>query len=428
MKTIVSLILGLFATAVCASAQGTFALVGGDIETVANGRITGGTVVIVDGLITAVGRDITPPEGAEVIDCSGLTIYPGFFDAGTTLGLIEIGAVEETRDESEMGDITPHARALTAVNPNSVSIPVTRVSGVTTALTAPRGGLLAGTASVISLFGYTPDQMAIEGGDALILNFPEKGRGGWWDERSDEEREKEWREKLTRLDEVWEGAEVYARIDSAGRAGGSSRRDLTYEHTAPYEAMLPAMRGDIPVVIEVNQAADIDSALAWIARHDIPRPILSGVREGWRVADHIAAAGIPCIVGPVLAIPTRASDRYDRAYANPGLLAAAGVRVALRTNDAENVRNLPFNAGFAVAHGMEPTAALRAITLTPAEIFGVDDQIGSIEVGRQGTLFAIEGDPFETDTSPRYLFIRGWNVPLESRHTQLYNEFLDRTP
>ena len=428
MKYILVLLLGFLTTIASASAQGTFALVGGDIETVANGRITGGTVVIVDGLITAVGRDITPPEGAEVINCSGLTIYPGFFDAGTTLGLIEIGAVEETRDESEMGEITPHARALTAVNPNSVSIPVTRVSGVTTALTAPRGGVLPGTASVITLFGYTPDRMALKGGDALMVNFPEKGSGGWWDERTDEQREKEWKERLTKLEEVWQGAEVFARIDSAAEAGGEARRDLTYEHTAPYEAMLPALRGEIPVVIEVNRAEDIDSALAWIRRHNIPRPVLSGVREGWRVADRIAEAGIPCIVGPVLAIPTRASDRYDRAYANPGLLAAAGVKVALRTNDAENVRNLPFNAGFAVAHGMEPTEALRAITLTPAEIFGVDDQVGSIEVGRQGTLFAVEGDPFETNTSPRYLFIGGWNVPLESRHTQLYNEFLHRTP
>ena len=428
MKYIVALFLGFLTTSASVSAQGTFALVGGDVETVANGRIMGGTVVIVDGVITAVGPDVAVPQGAEVIDCSGLTIYPGFFDAGTTLGLIEIGAVEVTRDESEMGDITPHARALTAVNPNSVAIPVTRVSGVTTALTAPRGGVLPGTASVINLFGYTPDKMALKGGDALIVNFPEKGRGGWWDERTDEQREKEWKEKLTKLEEVWQGAEVFARIDSAASAGGKVRRDLTYEHTAPYEAMLPALRGEIPVVIEVNRAEDIDSALAWISRHNIRRPVLSGVREGWRVADRIAEAGIPCIVGPVLAIPTRASDRYDRAYANPGLLAAAGVKVALRTNDAENVRNLPFNAGFAVAHGMEPTEALRAITLTPAEIFGVDDQVGSIEVGRQGTLFAVEGDPFETNTSPRYLFIGGWNVPLESRHTQLYDEFLHRTP
>lgn len=410
-----------------AAAQGTWALVGGDVETMTSGRIAGGTVVIVDGTITAVGRDVAVPEGAEVIDCRGLTIYPGFFDAGTQLGLIEIGAVEESRDESEMGEITPHARALTAVNPNSVSIPVTRVSGVTTALSSPRGGLLPGTASVINLFGYTPQQMSL-GADALVVNFPGKGRGGWWDRRTDEEREKEWREKLATLDEVWQQATVFARIDSAGRAEGRARVDRTYDNTAPYEAMMPAIRGEIPVLIEVNRAEDIDSALSFIRRHAILRPVFTGVREGWRVADRIAEAGIPCIVGPVLAIPTRESDRYDKAYANPGLLAAAGVRVALRTNDSENVRNLPFNAGFAVTHGMEPTTALRAVTLTPAEIFGLDDRIGSIEPGKQGTLFAIDGDPFETTSRPHYLFIGGWNVPLESRHTHLYSEFLERTP
>ena len=405
---------------------GTWALVGGDVETVSSGRIAGATVVLRDGRIVGVGPDVAVPSDATVVDCEGMTIYPGFFDAGTRLGLIEIGAVEETRDENEMGDITPHALALTAVNPNSVAIPVTRVSGVTTALTAPTGGLLPGTAAVINLLGYTPQQMSVGNAGALIVNFPRKGRSGWWDERKEEEIEKAWRERMEKLDEIWDQAELYAQIDATARENGESPDHRTYDNTAPYEAMMPAVRGRMPVIIEVSRAADIDSALAWIARRGLTNVILGDVDEGWRVADRIAAAGIPCIVGPVLSIPSRHSDRYDKAYANPGLLSKAGVRVALRTSQAANVRNLPFNAGFAVSYGMDPAEALRAITLTPAELFGVDDRLGSIEVGKEGTLFVCDGDPFEPATEVRHLFIGGRNVPLESRHTRLNDEFLNR--
>ncbi len=190
--------------------------------------------------------------------------------------------------------------------------------------------------------------------------------------------------------------------------------------------MLPALNGRIPVVIEVNAAEDIDSAIAWIERRGLPRVILSGVREGWRVADRIAVSGLPCIVGPVLATPTRASDGYDRPYANPGLLHAAGVKLAIRSGQSVNARNLPFNAGFAAAWGLGRQSALRAVTLDAAEIFGIDGRCGSIEVGKEATLFVADGDPFEPATQLSRLFIRGRAIPLESRHTDLYDEFLRR--
>jgi imidazolonepropionase-like amidohydrolase len=156
--------------------------------------------------------------------------------------------------------------------------------------------------------------------------------------------------------------------------------------------------------------------------------IFTGVAEGWRVADEIAAAGIPVITGPVLSLPTRQSDRYDRAYTNAAMLHKAGVKVALRTNDAENVRNLPFNAGFAAAYGMGKEAALKAVTIVPAEIFGLADEVGSLEKGKLANLFVTDGDPFEPKTQVKHLFISGYNVPLDSRHIRLYNEFLEREP
>jgi len=156
--------------------------------------------------------------------------------------------------------------------------------------------------------------------------------------------------------------------------------------------------------------------------------ILSGVAEGWRVASEIAEAGVPVLAGPVLSVASRESDRYDKPYANAGLLHDAGVQVALRTGDSENVRNLPYHAGFAAAYGLGKDEALRAITIEPARIFGVDDRLGSLEVGKQANLFVTDGDPFETKTSVLYLFIDGYNITMESRHTKLYDEFLNRNP
>jgi imidazolonepropionase-like amidohydrolase len=181
-------------------------------------------------------------------------------------------------------------------------------------------------------------------------------------------------------------------------------------------------------MIEANSAKDITSALKWIKDRKIKKAILTGAAEGWRVADEIAKAGIPVVTGPVLALPSREYDRYDKAYANPGLMKKAGVKVALRTADAENVRNLFFNAGFAATYGMGKDEALKAITIVPAEMFGVADKMGSIEKGKNATLFVADGDPFETKTQVKHVFIDGWQMPMNTRQTDLYDEFLKREP
>jgi imidazolonepropionase-like amidohydrolase len=181
-------------------------------------------------------------------------------------------------------------------------------------------------------------------------------------------------------------------------------------------------------MIKADKADDIRAALDWIEARGLTNVVLSGALEGWRVADRIAEAGVPVLAGPVLDIPSRGSDRYDKAYANAGLMREAGVTVALRTGEAENVRNLPYHAGFAAAYGLGREEALRAVTIVPAQIFGIDDRVGSLEVGKQADLFVSDGDPFETRTQIRHLFIGGYKLPIESRHTKLYDEFLDRTP
>lgn len=400
------------------STYGAFALTNAAVETVTKGRLENATVIIRNGVIEAVGSNVAIPGDAIVINCKDLTIYPGMIDGGTRLGLQEIESISLTHDYDELGELTPEMDALTAVNPNSVLIPVTRVSGVTSVITYPSGGLFPGTAALIHLHGYTPEQM-YGGFKSIVINFPSSGKRGRYDRRSEEDVKKDGEKALKKLNDTWERVRTYATIDSATMGKASYNPEMA--------ALVPTLRGEMTAFIEVNKASDILAALNWIKSHKI-KAVLTGVAEGWRVADSIALSGTPVVTGPVLSMPTRDNDPYDQPYKNAGLMQKAGVKVALRTNEAENVRNLPFNAGFAAAYGMGTDEALKAVTIIPAEIFGVADQIGSIEAGKKANLFVSTGDPFEPATEIKHLFIDGWNIPLESRQTLLNEEFLNRTP
>ena len=396
--------------------SGKFALINAKIYTITNGVIENGTLLISNGIIEAVGTEVNIPADAELIDVEGKEIYPGMIDSGTTLGLAEISSISEANDFREFGDLTPQMEALTAVNPNSVAIPVTRVSGVTTVWTMPRGGVLPGTATSINLFGYTPDQM-YAGSKAIVMNFPSTPTGRRARRLSDDEKKKRKQKALKTVNDAWDKAELYAKIEKSDEV-------RSYPEI---QALVPVVKGELPLFIEVNVASDILAAIDWAKERSYAKITLTGVSEGWRVADQIAESGFPVITGPVQAIPTRQSDRFD-AYANPSVLQKAGVKVALRTMDAENVRNLPYHAGFAATYGMGQEEALKAITINAAEILGVSDQIGSIEVGKKANVFVATGDPFETSTKITDLFIDGYKVPMTSRHIRLYDEFMNRTP
>ncbi len=399
--------------------QGTFALTHATIETVTKGTLQNSTLVIRDGLIASVGNNDVPSD-AKVIDCTGLYIYPGFIDGGTRLGLSEIGSDQRTQDYNEVGGLIPQMKVLTAINPNSVMIPIARVNGVTSALVSPTTGLFCGTAALVNLHGYTPDQMRA-GFEGIVLEFPSTGRNGSNDTRSDEEIKKSVEKSMKQLNEIWEKAVQYYKIDSATNGKGLS-------YYPEFEALLPVVQGKQHLLIEANAACDITTAIKWAEEKEIEKVILTGVAEGWRVADAIAKSGIPVITGPVLELPTRPYDRYDKPYENASIMKKAGVKVALRTFEIENVRNLPYHAGFAAAYGLGREEALRAITIVPAEIFGVADKMGSLEVGKQANIVVADGDPLETKTQIKYLFIEGWMIPLVTRQTQLYDEFLQRQP
>lgn len=401
--------------------KGSFLLQNATIVTVTKGTVKG-DVLISDGIIAQIGQGLQA-KNAKVIDCSDHFIYPGFIDGGTHLGLSEVGAVSLTNDYNEIGDFTPHMQALTAVNPNSVSIPVTRVNGVTTVIAKPSGGKFPGTAALIDLVGYTPEQM-YAGFKAPLFNFPSSGKRGRWDRRSAEDIKKDGEKSAKKLNEIWTQIELYAKIDSAGTSKGKKADGYHPE----MQAMMPVVKGEAPLLVEVNKESDIKAAMKWVKEKKIPKVIFTGVSDGWRLAKELAEAKIPVITGPVLSRPSRGSDKYDVPYRNAAVMQQAGVKVAIRSNDTENVRNLPFNAGFAATYGMGKEEALKAITIHPAEIFGLGDKYGSIEEGKIANILVTTGDPFEMKTRITHIFIRGWQVPVESRHTLLYEEFLERSP
>lgn len=400
---------------------GPFLLSNGTIHTITKGSFEGDIFISGDS-IKEIGKNLNVPKNVKVIDCSGRHLYPGFIDSGTRLGLAEIESISLTNDFSELGDFIPHMKALSAVNPNSVSIPVTRVNGVTTVFTKPERNTFPGTGAVIDLFGYTPDDM-FAGAEAVIMQFPSTGKRGRFDRRNEDDIQKDAEKAFKKIDDIMEKARQYARIDSTLKEENKTHQD----YNPQMNALLPIVTGSSKLFIEVNKKDDIEKALQWVKKHRISA-VFTGVAEGGRVASLLKEANVAVITGPVLSVPGRASARYDDAYTNAYRMLSAGVKVALRTNDAENVRNLPFHAGYAATYGMGIEEALKCITIYPAEIFGIDRRYGSLEAGKIANIIVANGDPFEPKTKILNVFIRGWQIPMESRHTLLYQEFLQRTP
>lgn len=402
---------------------GKFAITNATIHTVTNGVIKNGTILINGKKIIGVGTGVNIPSGFEQIDASGKHVYPGFFDAGTQLGLQEIGAVAVTNDQAEIGDFNPHVRAFTAINPSSVNIPVTRVNGVTHVISMPVSGRLAGKATLIDLYGYSPDSMAVSSNAGLHLNWPTSKKGGWWDDRSEEEVVKEYKEALKKLNDFISRAQFYDKMMTDFEEDPNNKKQPDMDKKL--QAMREVVNGDIPVIISVDAKSDILDVIEWTKNYPAMEFVLAGVRDGWRVADKIAEAGFPCLVS-TLYTPERDYDNYQRPYQNPGKLHAAGVKVAIATGEVENVRNAPYHAGFAASYGLGKQEALKAITINAAEIFGIDDKLGSIEKGKQANLFIADGDPFEPMNHITDVFIRGNKIPMVSRHIQLYQQYLER--
>jgi imidazolonepropionase-like amidohydrolase len=387
-----------------------------------------GSLLISNGRITEVGKSVNAPRGAKVIDATGLSVYPGMIDSGTEIGLTEISSVAGSVDTTEIGDNNANIHVDVAIRPDTSHIPVTRVNGITTVLTEPRGALIAGTSALINLDGWVPKDLILKSPVAMHIIWPgAEVRGGEFagferGQRSIVDARREQDKKIDDLKKILQDAKAYADArDSAGKDSSVPRPDMDLK----LEALIPVVRGQMPVVVQAGTERDIKRAVEFAGEMKL-KMILSGGTEAYKVADLLKSKGIPVLVGPTLRLPENEDDPYDTPFANAGMLSKAGVKIAFQTLDSAHVRDLPYHAGMAAAFGLPKEEALKAVTIYPAEIFGVADKIGSIEQGKIANIIVTDGDPLEIRTQIKHLFINGREVPLTSRHTELYEKYKAR--
>jgi imidazolonepropionase-like amidohydrolase len=409
----------------------TVAITGARIVTGEGPVIEKGTVVLAEGKIAAVGANVTPPPGARIVDGVGKTVYPGLIDALNRIGLVEISSVPGSVDTTEVGDVNPHAKVWVALNPWSEAIPIARAAGVTAVLSAPQGGLISGQSALIHLAGTTPTELVVKAPAALHVVFPSGTPAadapppvGEPELKTFEEHRKEKKKNqekaLERLRTLLEEAKAWRGAMEAARDGQGPppKPDLALE------ALAPAARGEVPVVVRANDEGDIRRAVRFAEERGL-KLVIAGGLEAWRCADLLRDKKVPVLV-KVLRLPARRSDPYDAAYANAAALHRAGATFAIVTDDPDNARNLPYEAAMARAYGLPEPAALRAITLSPAEILGVADHRGSIAPGKVADVIVATGDVMDARTQIEQVFIDGVAQSLETRHTRLYREFKDR--
>ncbi|HEV8448237.1 MAG TPA: amidohydrolase family protein [Gemmatimonadaceae bacterium] len=411
--------------------QGTFAIRGGTVVTVSGADIPNGTVVISGGKITAVGANVQVPANAQVINATGLMVYPGMIETGSSIGLSEIGqGAVATVDIAEVGSFNPNAQAFYGIDPHSAHIGVARVVGITTVVSRPTGGILSGQAALMNLAGDTPPKMAVIPKLALVIELPRSGFGGRGFARAaalqqgtpaDANRVRQ--AQMDSLRKLLHDADAYDKAQAAYAKDKSIPRPA---HDVVLESMVPALRGQMPVIFPADRANDIRDAVNFAEEMHV-KPIIMGGEQAPAVAAFLKQHNVPVIITAVMHLPSREDDPYDVNYSIPAKLAAAGVTFAISTGDkGSEVRTLPYNAGMAAAHGLSKADALKSVTLWPAQIFGVGDRMGSIEVGKMANIVVTTGDMLEAKTDTKYLFIDGRNVPLDTKHTQLNAQFKDR--
>ena len=409
--------------------RGTFAIRNARIVTVSGADIENGTVVIRDGKIEAVGANVTVPSGAQTIDGTGLSVYPGMIDAGTNMGLVEVPqGANGTVDTSEVGDLNPNAKAITAVNPHSAHIAVTRVEGITSTLSAPTGGLISGQAALINLLGTAQKEMAVVPNAALVINYPRIGGGGggfggFQQPANLSETLTANERRVEEIRKMLRDAEAYGRAQDAYERDKSLPRP---DRNVVLEPLVPYARGEQPVMFRADREAEIRGALKFAEEMKL-KPIILGGNDAWKVATLLKEKNIPVILTGIFSLPSREDDAYDVLYEQPAKLQQAGVRYAISTGDAgAEVRNLAQYAGMAAAYGLSKSDAVKSVTLYPAQIMNVADRLGSIEAGKMANLVVTDGDLLEIRTRIRYLFIDGRPVVLSSRHTELNDAFKNR--
>lgn len=396
---------------------------GATIHPVSSDPIPNGAILFVDGRISHVGPNVPSelPTNTRILDLPGKHIYPGLIGANTLTGLLEIGAVRATLDYREVGDITPEVVAAVAVNPDTTIIPVTRSNGILTVGVLPTGGLITGRASVLRMDGWTNEDLTVRSEVGLVVNWPWMRRAtGWWVRRSAREQQEDLEARMRILDETFDEAEAYIR---AHQSDESLPIDLRWE------AMRRAMNRQVPLYIRAQELEQIQSAVAWANRRNL-RIVIIGGRDAHLAADLLIRHEIPVMITGTHNLPSRDDEAYDDPFTLPARLESAGVRWCLATSggsfETPHERNLPYHAATAVAYGLTVDAAIRSITLSAAEILGIDQDLGSLEVGKLATLIITDGNPLEITTTIESAFIDGRAIDLANKQTVLAEKYREK--
>jgi len=407
-----------------AKAPGVVAIINARIIPVVGAEIPKGTIVIRDGLIAEIGAGVAVPPGAEVFDAAGLRAYPGMIDGYSSLGLVEISGVSATVDNRETGRVNPQARALEAVRYDSMHIPIARSNGITAAIVAPSGGLVAGVSCLLRLDGWTNREMAVQPAAAMHVELPgiRGGRGGFGGGRRGGQPQADGPALLAELKELFKAARAY---EKRRDAAGADKRLALPEYNETYECLLPLVKGEVPAMISVHSERDIRAAIKFVAEEQV-KAVFYGVEQGFKVATELAKAGIPVVLGSLYDQPPVWEDGYDSIFRNPGVLAKAGVKIAFSSSSASAAKDLPYHAAKAAAFGLDRAEALKAVTINPAEIFGVAGKMGSLEKGKTANIVLADDDILEMRANIVKVWIDGRECDLSNRYTELLDKFRKR--
>jgi imidazolonepropionase-like amidohydrolase len=399
----------------------------GVIHTISNGVIQG-SILFDNGKITHVGEFIAPEVGTEVIDLEGKHVYPGFIAAVSGIGLVEINAVDVTNDHSERGNFNPNVRANVAYNPDSEIIPTTRSNGVLIANVVPASGLVSGQSSIMMMDGWTWENATLSHPSGLHINWPQMGtrtRGRFGRSVPIKKQIERRNKSLKALDDIMKESRAYARL----RQTKSRSAENYHNEDLRLESMIPYVQGKLPIYVHANEVRQIEAAVHWSKRQDV-NIIIVGGKDAWRTTNLLRKNKVPVIYESVTALPNRRYEDYDQAYKGPALLHEAGVQFCIATagsaGAAYQLRNLPNQAAMAAAYGLPKNEALRSITLSAAEILGIDKQVGSLESGKDATLFISNGDALEIRTNVLQAYIQGRKVDMGDRHKMLFHKYQEK--
>ncbi|MEW6306346.1 MAG: amidohydrolase family protein [Verrucomicrobiota bacterium] len=430
MRAIFPIVLALLACLPTAFAE-SFVLSDATVHTVSGKTLSPGQVLVKDGKITAVSSKVSARD-ATVVDLTGLHLYPGLILPTSSLGLTEINSVRATQDTTEVGSYTPDVQAWIAVNPDSELLPVARANGITHFLAVPLGGVVSGQSGLMAMSGWSTEDMTVKKPVALHVFWPRmsldttprelaRERSKW---KAPDAQAKDREKRLKTLDDFFKEAAAYAKARGVSGKKGAGETSLN----PPWEAMLPFLRGELPLIVHAQDARQIKAAINWADANKY-KIIIAGGLDAWMVAELLAKKKIPVIFESIYEQPED-HQSYDIHYRAPAVLQRAGVKVLFSegagSGGATRARNLPFTAAQAVAFGLPADEALKGITLYPAEALGVAEKLGSIETGKEASLFAADGDILDIRTNVKRMWIGGKEVSLDSRHTRLYEKYKSR--